>query len=564
MSEPWEVSSNVIDGRTVYGVFRIIDPDEPEHSGNREVHNYFKNREDAERIAEAFNRAEAGADEGCPAEEPEEPKEGEIDRIVRLSRLDKVLTESIELNPLNPRKKIDEDKLRELAQSIEEVGFLQPLVITEGSRPDKYLLLAGERRLRAAKMLGLTRVPVNYRSLHFQGTDAKGQMSIMLIENLQREDLDPIEEARAFAALTKEHGWTQTDLAAKIGVSQSHIANRIRLLNLPESAQDAILEGKLTVSAGKELATLAKVPATQKAIDEAIAGEHEPQDLVRAARRHAFENSMSLHEESYPEPKFNTRVCQGCERRVMLPGRYAYDGDSTLCPRCTNIPCWNNMQEQAEAMEAERARQQAIDAGTGDDSNAILNLNELPSGSFERLGQYGVVFDQTNCEECEYNRPAKYTYMDDPVRICLNPACFNAKRTEAQNARRQRVKDLREAHEERVESLISSFYPQGLFDEDDDPDAPDHLAMVYIATQAVIDPPYSSSMSKAKVRAAVFERYGWDEPEGLGWDDEIRHLVGLLENLPASELMRLVFYAMLRPVEHDSVVFGAVYGGSGE
>ena len=119
----------------------------------------------------------------------------------------------------------------------------------------------------------------------------------------------------------------------------------------------------------------------------------------------------------------------------------------------------------------------------------------------------------------------------------------------------------REAHEERLESLISSFYPQGLFDEDDDPDAPDHLAMVYIATQAVIDPPYSSSMSKAKVRTAVFERYGWDEPEGLGWDDEVRHLVGLLENLPASELMRLVFYAMLRPVEHDSVVFGAVYGG---
>ena len=133
--------------------------------------------------------------------------------------------ENIIVNPNNPRKHFDEDKLQELAQSIQEVGILQPLVVTDSDEEGKYLLIAGERRLRAAKMAGLEKVPAVYR-YHVRpgqsedeenepGADEGYLQAYMLIENLQREDLDPIEEAKAFRILTQDHGWKQTDLAVK-------------------------------------------------------------------------------------------------------------------------------------------------------------------------------------------------------------------------------------------------------------------------------------------------------------------------------------------------------------
>ena len=138
-------------------------------------------------------------------------------------------------NPANPRKAFDQAALDELAASIKEVGILQPLVVVVDHERDGYRLIAGERRWRAAKLAGLETVPVIAREI-----TAAQEAEAMLVENLQREDLDPIEEASALKGLLSDHGYTQEQLAGKLGISQAHIANRTRLLRLPESAKENI------------------------------------------------------------------------------------------------------------------------------------------------------------------------------------------------------------------------------------------------------------------------------------------------------------------------------------
>lgn len=141
----------------------------------------------------------------------------------------------------NFRKYFDEAKLQELAENIRENGIIEPLIVRHGpdEPPDfkSYLfeLIAGERRLRAAKIVGLDKVPVRVMYI-----DKKQAAKLQLIENVQREDLNAIEEAHAYKALLDEHGYTQEQLAAELGVSQAHIANRIRLFELPYSVQQII------------------------------------------------------------------------------------------------------------------------------------------------------------------------------------------------------------------------------------------------------------------------------------------------------------------------------------
>jgi ParB/RepB/Spo0J family partition protein len=453
--------------------------------------------------------------------------------------------ENIIINPDNPRKRFDETRLQELAASIKEVGILQPLVVTDSEEEGKYLLIAGERRLRAAKMAGLKFVPVVYRI----GMGPM-QQACMLIENLQREDLDPIEEARAFRILTQDHGWKQTDLAAKLGVSQAHIANRIRLLQLPEAAQDAISQGKLTASAGKELATLVKIPAVSKFLEKAAEEGESSEYLVHQAKYKAHEAARPLHKQYYPEPKFNLKTCEQCKERIMLPDRWG-NSDRKL-PHCLNVKCWEEKQKEAEEEAAEKARQQALSTG-----KEIVELSDLPGGSYRHLS-YSKEFDQTDCQDCEHNRYGKSRHMDEPINICLNPSCFNAKKAAADKEARRREKELKAAFDERKEDMIATFDPRAIFDVDKD--TPDFHALVYMAIQAIHHPPWSSSMSKAKIEAAVYERYGWKKPEGLSWSEEEKHLVQLLSTLTTEELLRLMLFVMLKPVEHDDRTFNAVFG----
>jgi len=553
---PWRVTSNIIDGKMMYGVFRPLgNPGEPDHSGNREVFDYFESREAAQGCADAFNRGGVGAkvDAGSGyssgiediAEPAEEPSGFDAPEGLQLP------IDSIEANPLNPRKNFDEVKLQELAQSIGEMGLLQPLVVTEGREPGRYLLIAGERRLRACKMIGLTHVPAIFCDTDLE---ARGQMALMLIENLQREDLDPIEEANAFATLTRDHGWKQTDLAEKIGVSQSHIANRIRLLNLPASVQEGISEGKVTASVGKELATLAKVPGVNEVLDEAMSDEDE-NDLMWEAMNAAYRNVRPLHHQAHPDPQFDLKPCERCKERVMLPDRWSDDGERL--PWCMNTECWDEKQEKAIEEAAERAKQQAIDAG-----EEVVQLGALPGSAYKSFGMAGG-FDTAECTQCEHRRKGRHGWMDEddePIDVCLKTECFNEKQSAHDKEVRLREKAIKDAHEERKESLIAGFFPQALFDEDIDQDSPDFQALVYMTAEAVL---CASGWYVKSAETVVYERYGWEKTEELSWGERAQHLVDQLATLTAAELLRVILFVMLKPANPDDRNFKAVYGERG-
>ena len=145
----------------------------------------------------------------------------------------------IKSNPLQPRRSFDEAKLQELTDSIREHGVLQPVLVTETI--DGYQLVAGERRVMAARLAGLERIPALVRQLA-----QRDQLEIALVENIQRADLDPIEEANAYRQLIDEFGLTQDEIAARVGRARATVTNTIRLLELDPAIQAAIVDGRIT------------------------------------------------------------------------------------------------------------------------------------------------------------------------------------------------------------------------------------------------------------------------------------------------------------------------------
>jgi ParB family chromosome partitioning protein len=204
--------------------------------------------------------------EGKPAAKPKKKEENDQESIFHIE-VDKIAP-----NPGQPRRNFDEAGLRELASSIREFGFIQPLVVTkkETETPTgidvSYELIAGERRLNAAKLLGLQSVPAIVRNVNLE----REKLELAVIENIQREDLNPIETARAFQRLQEEFRMTQREIAAKLGKSREAVANNVRLLDLPVYIQEALQEGALSESHGRLLLAIGD-PAAQKALFDDIA-----------------------------------------------------------------------------------------------------------------------------------------------------------------------------------------------------------------------------------------------------------------------------------------------------
>ena len=175
-------------------------------------------------------------------------------------------TNEVEPNREQPRKNFDEDALLELADSIKQFGVLQPLLVRK--RKDYYEIIAGERRWRAAKMAGVKEVPVIIKEYTDQEI-----LEIGLIENIQREDLNAIEEAQAYHTMMEKLHLTQNELANRIGKSRTHITNTLRLLNLPEKIQEYVLDGSLSMGHARALITLDKEKAlkiAKRVIDEKL------------------------------------------------------------------------------------------------------------------------------------------------------------------------------------------------------------------------------------------------------------------------------------------------------
>ncbi len=172
-----------------------------------------------------------------------------------------VAVEKIKPNPQQPRKTFDSESLEDLANSIREHGILQPLILVEHEDSDTYNLIAGERRLRAAVLSGLTHVPAIIRSASTQE-----QLEFAIVENVQREDLNPLERARAYQSLVEEFSLTHEEIAKQVGKSRTAVTNTLRLLTLPARVQQALLEEKISEGHARALLAL----NTPKTVDLAL------------------------------------------------------------------------------------------------------------------------------------------------------------------------------------------------------------------------------------------------------------------------------------------------------
>lgn len=176
--------------------------------------------------------------------------------------------ERLSPNPYQPRQSVETADLEELVRSIQEKGVLQPILVSRSDSPDHYQILAGERRWQAAKRAGLADVPVILR----EATSAEA-LELALIENVQRRDLNCIEEAIAYQRLQAEFGLTQDQISQRVGKNRATVANTLRLLQLPSSLQADVLDGRLTMGHARALLSL-EDPGDQQRLRDAIVDRH--------------------------------------------------------------------------------------------------------------------------------------------------------------------------------------------------------------------------------------------------------------------------------------------------
>jgi ParB family chromosome partitioning protein len=188
--------------------------------------------------------------------------------------------EQIGRNPRQPRAHIDPAELQELSDSIREHGILQPLIVSEGESPEKYVLIAGERRLLAARKAGLDRVPVLIR----EATDQE-RLELALIENVQRADLNPLEAAEAYRQLVVDFGLAHEEVARRVSKSRVTVTNTLRLLKLPDSVLSALLEGRISEGHGRALLALASPQAQAAALKTILAQDLNVRQTEALVRR---------------------------------------------------------------------------------------------------------------------------------------------------------------------------------------------------------------------------------------------------------------------------------------
>ncbi len=189
-------------------------------------------------------------------------------------------------NEEQPRQSFDEDKLRELTESVRSKGVIQPLVVRalDSGESGRFQIVVGERRWRAARLAGLNRVPVVVKDV----SDAE-MLEIALIENIQREDLNPIEEAGAYLQLIEEHGLNQDQLAKRVGRKRSTVANTLRLLKLPDEIQKHLMIGEITMGHARAILGLdsssAQMALARKVVDEGLSVRSCEQMVCNRAKR---------------------------------------------------------------------------------------------------------------------------------------------------------------------------------------------------------------------------------------------------------------------------------------
>ncbi len=211
------------------------------------------------------------------------------------------LTE-VEPNPTQPRKVFENEPLEALAESIAQHGIIQPIVVRP--KDGMYMIVTGERRWRAARMAGLSEVPV----IIIEADDRKAA-ELALVENLQRKDLNPVEEARAYADLIEEYSYTQEEIAKKVGRSRSSITNSLRLLDLPDAVLEKLAYGEILEGHAKVLLSLKDAEKIEKAAEIVIAKELSVRDTEKLVK------AMS------EEPKETVKIVYDVDHTKVLEQR---------------------------------------------------------------------------------------------------------------------------------------------------------------------------------------------------------------------------------------------------
>jgi len=443
----------------------------------------------------------------------------------------------------NVRERFDPEALERLAQSIREQGILEPLVVRfalNAQGKPEFHLVAGERRLRAARMADLTHVPAIVREI-----DPTAAAKLNILENLQRQDLDPIEEARGYQRLIEDHGMRAKAIAEQLGVSESHISNRRRLLRLPGEVAEEIWRGNLSASVALSLVDIASNPdLAAKAAADLI--------KVRATQEHAAEvitTSLLAHCPTVSEASYwgnRPHTCdpeahKDCACRRHAKSQYVV---------CIDPKRYAEIEVEAAARlgaaQAEAVAKAEAEAG----ESGIIDVDALNWRNYGQGHEYEHIYAscESDHEHCTCRRMAVEGRGEQPFPICVDPKEFAKVERTAKKAREKAAR-VAIAEENGLRSAAAMKHVLGLrmWADEDAGESFINLDvakadLAYLATIVWLhfDPDYSGPGNSLRVsRKAYMQEFG------IAWDDKDRFeasaLAEKLMAMPTEALLRVIF-----------------------
>ncbi|MEO8638190.1 MAG: ParB/RepB/Spo0J family partition protein [Candidatus Taylorbacteria bacterium] len=296
--------------------------------------------------------------------------------------------EKIKPNPFQPRKEFEEKRLKDLADSIRMYGVLQPLVVTRKEIINdgeglivEYELISGERRLRASKLAGLLQVPVLIRATE---DNDRVKLELAIIENLQREDLNAVERARAFERLTKEFNFKHLQVAEKIGKSREYVTNTLRILSLSSEILDALSQGKITEGHTRPLLMLTDRPEEQATLfREILIKKMNVREAENISRKIAFERARKKDNSLDPEiMELETKLTESLGTRVQIERKVV--GGKVVIDYFTT----DDLRNIIEIMNTNkpRDRQEMLKKHI-----ALQNKSELPTALPEQVSNNAII-----------------------------------------------------------------------------------------------------------------------------------------------------------------------------
>jgi len=351
----------------------------------------------------------------------------------------------IRITAWNPRKNFNEEELAELQASIEQYGILEPLIVRPAN--NSYELVAGERRYRAAANIGVETVPVVIKDL----TDAEVH-EIMLIENLQRSSLEPLEEAQSLQVILSQGKVTQGELAARLGKTQPWVANRIRLLQAPEELKAFLISREITSKHVIAALPYSSYPImkviTAKLQEKLEEDKHcsvtEFQEIIEDEVTRSYNNDLTLNIDDFPysyrecEPHADCSKCDGCKHIVAF--KNYKDQDQR---HCLNSRCWMDLINKAQT-KYESEHQKSLENMKDLEE---IDLSILNSDDYQRI--WDTDFDISVCDSCE-NRKISLQ-MHAPT--CLDPVCYNKRKS----SHSRYLNKLKKEEHERVWKAVDAW-----------------------------------------------------------------------------------------------------------